>query len=44
MGEWLNLDEADAIKSLESRTYHSMSTLRFQLDSYLMMTGRQQGE
>lgn len=44
MGEWLNLDEAHAIKNLESRTYHSMSTLKFQFDSYLMMTGRQQGE
>ncbi|RKK98132.1 hypothetical protein BFJ68_g9281 [Fusarium oxysporum] len=39
MGEWLILDEAHAIKNRESRTYHSISTLRLQFDSCLMMTG-----
>ncbi|EXA46627.1 hypothetical protein FOVG_03970 [Fusarium oxysporum f. sp. pisi HDV247] len=38
MGEWLILDEAHAIKNRESRTYHSILTLRLQFDSCLMMT------
>ncbi|KAF4502692.1 global transactivator [Fusarium agapanthi] len=39
IGEWLILDEAHAIKSRESRTYHSIGALRVQFDSCLMMTG-----
>ncbi|KAM5365955.1 hypothetical protein ACJA88_012226 [Fusarium oxysporum] len=38
MGEWVILDEAHAIKNRESRTYHSILTLRLQFDSCLMMT------
>ncbi|KAF9779057.1 hypothetical protein IL306_002743 [Fusarium sp. DS 682] len=39
MAEWLILDEAHSIKNRESRTYHSVSTLREQFDGCLMMTG-----
>ncbi|KAF5580375.1 global transactivator [Fusarium pseudoanthophilum] len=39
IGEWLILDEAHAIKNRESRIYHSISALRVQFDSCLMMKG-----
>ncbi|KAF4337505.1 CHD3-type chromatin-remodeling factor PICKLE [Fusarium beomiforme] len=39
MGEWLILDEAHTIKNRESRTYHSISTLRCNFDGCLMITG-----